>query len=304
MFGGNKRMVRRRQQGILTGMPFMANVSDKTFTDDAGRRVYLAKPARRVVSLAPSVTEILFAVGLDAEVVGVTTFCDYPAKAKSKPKVGSSVPNLEAILGLKPDLIVGNKDFVRPDVLAKLEQLKIPVFLLFPRTVEEILGHIGTVGRLVGRDREARAVVQGLRDRLSEVRSRMASAKPVRVFYVVNTDPLISVGSGSFIHQMLELAGGENIVGQTAIPYPKVSLEEVLRRDPEVLLFPVGTAEGIPEAEQQRWRKWTTLSAVAHNRLHQVRAELVNRPGPRVVDGVEALAKVLHPGMISRAGGG
>ena len=297
-------MVKRRQQGILTGMPFMANVSDKTFTDDVGRRVYLAKPARRVVSLAPSATEILFAVGLDAEVVGVTTFCDYPAQAKSKPKIGSSIPNLEAILGLKPDLIVGNKDFVRPDVLAKLEQLKIPVFILSPKTVEDILVHISTVGRLVGHDREARAVVQGLRDRLSEIRSRMASAKPIRVFYVVNTDPLISVGAGSFIHQMLELAGGENIVGQTAVSYPKVSLEEVLRRDPEVLLFPVGTSEGIPETEQQRWRKWTSLAAVAHNRLHQVRAELVNRPGPRVIDGIEALAKALHPSMFSRAIGG
>ncbi len=296
--------MKRRQQGILTGMPFMANVSEKTFTDDLGRRVYLAKPARRVVSLAPSATEILFAVGLDAEVVGVTTFCDYPAQAKSKPKVGSSIPNIEAILGLKPDLIVGNKDFIRPDILAKLDQLKIPVFILSPKTVEDILGHITTVGHLVGRDKEARAVVQGLRDRLGEIRSRTAAARPVRVFYVINTDPLISVGSGSFIHQMLELAGGENIVGQTPASYPKVSLEEVLRRDPEVLLFPVGTAEGIPEAEQQRWRKWTTLSAVAHNRLYQVKAELVNRPGPRVVDGIEALAKAIRPGMAFRSGGG
>ena len=297
-------MVKRRQQGILTGMPFMANVSDKTFTDDIGRRVYLAKPARRVVSLAPSVTEILFAVGLESEVVGVTTFCDYPLQARSKPKIGSSTPNLEAILGLKPDLVVGNKDFIRPDALAKLEQLKIPVFILAPKTVEDILGHISTVGRLAGREKEARLVGRGLRERLVEIRNRMGAVKPARVFYVVNTDPLISVGSGSFIHQMLELAGGENIVGQTTVPYPKVSLEEVLRRDPEVLLFPVGTSEGIPEVEQQRWHKWPSLSAVAHNRLHQVKAELVNRPGPRVIDGVEALARAIHPGSFPRTGGG
>ena len=298
-------MVKRRQQGILTGMPFMANVSEKTFTDDIGRRVYLAKPARRVVSLAPSATEILFAVGLDSEIVGVTTFCDYPPAAKAKPKIGSSIQNLEAIIGLKPDLVLAVKsEIVRPDILAKLEQLKIPIFILAPKTIEDILGHISTVGRLVGHDRDARVVAQGLRERLSELRSRMASVKPVRVFYVVNTDPLISVGSGSFIHQMLELAGGENIVGHTSIPYPKVSLEEVLRRDPEVLLFPVGTSEGIPEVEQQRWRKWTTISAVAHNRLHQVKAELVNRPGPRAIEGVEAVARALHPGMFSRASGG
>ncbi len=297
--------MKRRQQGILTGMPFMANVSEKTFTDDIGRRVYLANPARRVVSLAPSATEILFAVGLDSEIVGVTTFCDYPPAAKAKPKIGSSIQNLEAIIGLKPDLVLAVKsEIVRPDILAKLEQLKIPIFILAPKTIEDILGHISTVGRLVGHERDARVVVQGLRERLSVLRSRMGAVKPVRVFYVVNTDPLISVGSGSFIHQMLEMAGGENIVGHTSIPYPKVSLEEVLRRDPEVLLFPVGTSEGIPEAEQQRWRKWTTLSAVAHNRLHQVKAELVNRPGPRVVEGVEAVARALHPGMFSRASGG
>ena len=111
---GKPRVVKRRQQGILTGMPFMANVSEKTFTDDIGRRVYLAKPARRVVSLAPSVTEILFAVGLDAEVVGVTTFCDYPPAAKAKPKVGSSIQNLEAIIGLKPDLVLAVKSEIVP----------------------------------------------------------------------------------------------------------------------------------------------------------------------------------------------
>ncbi len=302
MFEGHSSMKRRRQ-GILTGMPFMANVSEKTFTDDIGRRVYLANPARRVVSLAPSLTEILFAVGLDAEVVGVTTFCDYPAQARSKPKIGSSIQNLEAIIGLKPDLVLAVKsEIVHPDVLVKLEQLKIPIFILAPKTIEDILGHISTVGSLVGHDRAARTVAQGLRERLSDLRSRMGAARPVRVFYVVNTDPLISVGSGSFIHQMLELAGGENIVGHTAIPYPKVLLEEVLQRDPEVLLFPVGAGEGVPEAEQQRWRKWTTLSAVAHNRLHQVKAELVNRPGPRVVDGIESLAKAIRLGMASQVG--
>jgi iron complex transport system substrate-binding protein len=289
----------RRQQGILTGMPFMANLSDQTFIDDLGRKVYLAKPARRVISLAPSVTEILFAVGLDSEVVGVTTFCDYPSQARLKPKIGSSIPNLEAILGLKPDLVIGNKDFIRPDVLAKLEQLRVPVFLLLPKTVEDIFAHISTVGRLVNHVKESRAVVQGLRDRVNVVRQRMTSVKRVRVFYVVNSDPLISVGAGSFIHQILGLAGGENITGRTQTPYPKVSLEDVLRKNPEILLFPIGTNEGIPEAEQQRWRKWTTLSAVAKNRLYRVKGDLVNRPGPRVLDGIEVLAKLFHPDLFA-----
>jgi iron complex transport system substrate-binding protein len=287
--------MKRRQQGILTGMPFMANLAERTFIDDLGRKVYIAKPPRRIVSVAPSVTEMLFAVGLDAEVVGVTTFCDYPPQATQKTKIGSSTPNLEAILGVKPDLIIGNQYFIRPDALAKLEQLGIPVFLLTPKKVEDILGHITTIGRLVGHEKEARGVVQGLRDRLKEMSRRMAATRPMRVFYVISMDPLISVGSTSFIHQMLELAGGENIVGRTATPYPKVSLEEVLRRAPEAIIFPVGTTEGIPEAEQQQWRKWTSLPAVVGNRLYQVKSELVNRPGPRVIDGVEVLAHLLHP---------
>ena len=281
----------------------MTNLSERTFVDDLGRKVYLANPAQRIISLAPSVTEILFAVGLDSEVVGVTTFCDYPPQAKLKPKIGSSIPNLEAILGLKPDLVLG-QEFIRPDTLAKLEQLRVPIFLMSPKTVEDIFGHINTVGRLVGHEKEARGVVQGLRDRLSDLRRRMGSVKRVRVFYIVNSEPLISVGSGSFIHQMLELAGGENIVGRTQTAYPKVSLEEVLRRDPEVLLFPVGTSEGIPEAEQQQWRKWTSLSAVSQNRLYQVKGEFVNRPGPRVIEGIEILAQLFHPAPFSRRQGG
>ena len=275
----------------------MTNLADRSFVDDLGRKIYLAKPARRIISLAPSVTEILFAVGLDAEIVGVTTFCDYPTQAKFKPKIGSSIPNLEAILGLKPDLVIGNQDFIRPDVLAKLDQLGVPVFLLAPKTIEDILGHIHTIGRLVGHEKDARFVVDGVRERLIEIRHRMAPVRRVRVFYVVNTDPLISVGPTSFIHQMLQAAGGDNIAARATAAYPKVSLEEVLRKDPEAIIFPVGTTEGIPEAEQQRWRKWKGLSAVSQDRLYQVSAELVNRPGPRVIDGVQLLAQLLHPDL-------
>src|SRR2546426_7147349 len=187
-------------------MRFMANLADQSSRDGWGRRWSRPTAPRRIVSLAPSVTEILFAVGLDAEVVGVTTFCDYPAQAKTRPKIGAAIPNLEAILGLKPDLVVAG-DNVRPDVLAKLEQLKIPVFVLFAKTLEDVLGHISTIGRMVGHEPEARRVGPGLRARLADIRRRTASVRRVRTFYVVNTDPLISVAQGSFIHHMIETAG-------------------------------------------------------------------------------------------------
>jgi iron complex transport system substrate-binding protein len=127
--------------------------------------------------------------------------------------------------------------------------------------------------------------------------------KRVRVFYVVNTDPLISVGPGSYIAHILEIAGGENILGKAQAPYPRVPIEEVLRQDPEVLVFPVGIEEGIPESEQQLWRRWSNLSAVVHNRLYQVKGDLVNRPGPRVIEGVEALSRILHPSLFPPIGG-
>ena len=276
---GNVSVMRRRQPGILTGMPFMANLADRSFVDDLGRKIYLAKPARRIISLAPSVTEILFAVGLDAEIVGVTTFCDYPPQAKSKPKIGSSIPNLEAILGLKPDLVIGNQDFIRPDVLAKLDQLGVPVFLLAPKTIEDILGHIHTVGRLVGHEKDARFVVDGMRERLIEIRHRTAPVRRVRVFYVINTDPLISVGPASFIHQMLQAAGGDNIAARATrhiLKYHLKKLFEVIRKS----LF----SRLVRPKEFLRLNRSNGENGRACLPCHRTgcircRAELINRPG-------------------------
>ncbi|MDP1769864.1 MAG: helical backbone metal receptor [Nitrospirota bacterium] len=139
----------RRQQGILTGMPFMANVSARAYVDDAGRRMYFAKPPARIVSLAPSITEMLFAMEAGAQLVGVTDFCDYPPEALTKPKVGYSNPNLETLVALQPDLVVAPHDFLKPDIIVKLEQLKIPVFILADKNVEGIFVHIQTLGLIV-----------------------------------------------------------------------------------------------------------------------------------------------------------
>jgi iron complex transport system substrate-binding protein len=130
--------MKRRQQGILTGMPFMAHVSSRSFVDDAGRKIYLAKTPARIVSLAPSVTEMLFAIGAGEQLVGVTDFCDYPPEASTKPKLGYANPNLESLMALQPDLVLAPQEFLKPDVILKLEQLKVPVFILSATTVEDI----------------------------------------------------------------------------------------------------------------------------------------------------------------------
>ena len=208
--------MKRRQQGILTGMPFMAHVSSRAFVDDAGRRVYLAKAPSRIISLAPSVTEMLFAIGAGTQVVGVTQFCDFPAEAKQKTKVGYTNPNLESLVALDPDLIVAPQEFLKPDLIGKLEQLKIPVFILADRTVEDVFAHIQTLGRMLDRSTEATALGMDLRQHIARIKARTQSAVPVRVLYVLNSEPLITVGPGSFIDQLIGLAGGVNVAAKSA----------------------------------------------------------------------------------------
>ncbi len=302
-FSDPSDLMKRRQQGILTGMPFMANVAPRTFVDDLGRKLYLAETPKRIVSLAPSVTEILFAIGLDQEIVGVTEFCNYPPAASDKPKVGYSQPNLEAIVALRPELIIAPNSFLRVDVLNRLEQLKIPTFLLDPRTVEDIVTHVQVLGRMVGRVPESLKVSETIRKKIARLSERLTGRRRPTLLFVLNTDPLMTVGPGSYIHQLIELAGARNVAENAGAPYPRLSMEEVLRRNPEFLLFPTGRVEGIPQAEQDQWRRWTSLEAVKRNQLVQVDADVLNRPGPRVAEGLEALVTILHPDVIDSAKG-
>jgi iron complex transport system substrate-binding protein len=287
--------MKRRQQGILTGMPFMAHVSSRSFVDDAGHRLYLAKPPARIVSLAPSITEILFSIGLDEQIVGVTEFCDYPLAAKSKAKVGYANPSVEVIITLRPDLVLAPRDFLRPDLQVKLEQLKIPVFVLDAHTLEDIPLQIHTLGKMFEKVPAANAVTQLMRQRMADIRQAVGQRSVRRVLYVLNSQPLITVGPGSFIHQMIGVAGGMNIATQASEAYPRLSMETVLKEDPEVLIFPSGEVETVPRSEQQQWRRWDSLSAVKHQRFHEVSSSLLNRPGPRVVEGLEQLARAIHP---------
>ena len=291
--------VKRRQQGILTGMPFMANITPRTFVDDAGRKLYVAKAPQRVVSLAPSITEMLFALGLDEQVVGVTEFCDFPAGAAAKPKIGYANPNLESLIALRPDLIVAPREFHRANVLAKLDELKIPVFLLEATSLENIFSHIHQLGRIFDRSPAAQAMTQAMRQRMAEISGRAEHLPRTRVLYVINSQPLITVGPGSYIHQMIGLVGGINIASGASSAYPRLTMETVLREDPEILIFPRGSVETVPRSEQQEWRRWTTLTAVQQNRLREVSANALNRPGPRVMEGLEELARVIHPEAFS-----
>lgn len=287
--------MKRRQQGILTGMPFMANVTPRTFVDAGGRKLFLAKGPSRVVSMAPSITEILFAIGAADRIAAVTEYCDFPPDVRSKARLKGTNPSAEQIVALKPDLVLIPQDFVKPDLVQQLDRLKIPTFLLNATSIEDVLSQIQTVARMLGNQQAGDVVAAAMRERIAAVKQSVESRPRPQVLYVLNTDPLQTVGPGSFIHQLIELAGGINIAAEAGTAYPRLSVEDVIARDPDFLVFPSGDQEGIPELERQQWRRWSSLSAVKHDRLVSVPSVLVDRPGPRIVEGLESLARVLHP---------
>lgn len=281
--------------GFLPLSAWPAEPSRQTLVDDLGRRVTLSSTPRRIVSLAPSVTETLFAIGLGTRVVGVTQFCDYPPEAQSKPKVGYTHPNLETIVALEPDLILAPRELLRVDILGKLEQLQIPTYILDATTVASVLARIQTLGRILEASAAADDVVHRMQKHIGEIKARTARLSRPRVLYVLNSEPLITIGPGSYLHEAIEIAGGSNVAARARVAYPRLSMEAVLQEDPEVILFPTGRAEGIAEGEEERWQRWTTLSAIRLKQLRRVPNELLNRPGPRIVQGIEALARAIHP---------
>jgi iron complex transport system substrate-binding protein len=266
-----------------------------TIRDDLNRSIHFVKAPTRVVSLAPSITEMLFALGLDRDIIAVTQFCDYPPQALVKQKVGYSNPSIEAIVALNPDLIIAPREFLRADLLGQIEQLHIPLVVFSANSVTDIATHLSKLGAIFGRTAQADATIRDLQQRIESIRRVTAGRPAVRVLYVLNSHPLITVGPGSFIHELIGLAGGSNVAAGTAVPYPRLNMEVVLREDPDVLLFPVGKVESVPLNEQNVWQQWPGLSAVQHGRLRHVPSDLLNRPGPRIGDGLEALARAIHP---------
>jgi iron complex transport system substrate-binding protein len=267
----------------------------RSFTDDLQRTVSVRALPTRVISLAPSVTEMLFAIGLDREIIAVTPFCDYPPAAVQRPKIGYANPGLESIVAFDPDLVIAPAEFLRSDLLGKLEQLKIPTLVLSAQSLEDIEKHLQLFGRVFNRSSEADAVIRAMQQRIETAISRARQSRPVRVLYVLNSQPLITVGPGSYIHELLERAGAVNIAASATAPYPRIGMDTVLKGDPEILLFPVGKTETVPAADREAWKRWTDITAVRTGRLHVIPSDVINRPGPRIVDALDALVAIFHP---------
>jgi len=270
------------------------------FTDGIGRQVVLDQTPRRIVALAPSVTETLYFLGLGDRVVGVTRFSAYPPEAAQKPKVGSYVNlNPERIIGLTPDLIIGTADGNPPAVIRLLERAGIPVFVLNPRNIRQVIESLVRVGELCGVRERALVLADGLTRRVDAIVAKTADrAKPV-VFLQVNLKPIMAANGNTFLNDLIRLAGGVNMTRDEPVTYPRIGLEAVIRGvirgRPEVILISSMDRDGAFEAARRQWLNWTLIPAVKHGRVHLVDSDLTDRPSPRIVRGLEILARYIHP---------
>jgi iron complex transport system substrate-binding protein len=264
--------------------------------DDLGREVRFNHPPQRIVSLDPSITEILFVLGLNNEVVGVTNYCDYPEQARSKSKVGGYInPNIEAIALLEPDLVVTTLKTNTPRLIQQLEDFGITVFVLDPKKIEDIFENISSLAKLTYREEKAGEFLGALKERLHGVRKKVAGISRPGVFLGMGKDPLISVGPGSFAHDLIEIAGGRNVTGQSSSRYRRYTLEEILLANPEVIIICSMAPDDLCLSQKRWWKKWTNISAVRNGRIYVIEANLLTRPGPRMVEGLMEMAKAIHP---------
>jgi iron complex transport system substrate-binding protein len=267
-----------------------------TVTDDLGREVNIEKTPECVVSLAPSITEILFALDLGDKVVGVTEHCDYPEAAKAKPQVGGYfTTSLESILDQDPDLIL--TDGYDP-VIEQIKERGIPMLVLQPNDIAGIFKDINLIGEVMNEEKEAAKLVDGLQRRLDAVTESSANAatRPT-VFYEIDASDQAkpwTVGPGSFTDALITLAGGQNILKDGGA-YPQINLEKLLSGDPDLVIlgdYPYVT----PQQVKARAGVWQRIPAVKDGRVYAISdPSLTSRPGPRIIDGLEELARIIHP---------
>jgi iron complex transport system substrate-binding protein len=255
--------------------------------DDAGNDVTLAGPAQRIVSLAPHATEMLFAAGAGGALVGVVAHSDWPAAARTLPRVGDAAAlDLERIASLRPDLVVA-WPYTAPAQLAALRAQKVAVFVSDPATLAGIPDDVDKLGTLAGTRGIATVSAAALRSRIADLTAKHAHDARLRVFYEVWNEPLYTVGGRHLISQAIDVCGGENVFASLSIPAPSVTVEAVLAAAPDVIVG--GDDAGKRPAWLDDWKRWPSMPAVRDGNLYGAAGDLLHRPGPRFVDGVAAL---------------
>jgi iron complex transport system substrate-binding protein len=263
--------------------------------DQTGRTVNIPENPRRLLSLAPNITEIVYALGLGDELVGDTDYCDFPTQAKNKPHVGTMVnPSLERVVALKPDLALGTPEANRRETADQLERLGIPLYGVTASTLAGTLASIEDLGKILGRAAEAKSLVAQMQARIDRVQKRIEGQPKPKVLFLVWYRPLITVGPNTFIADVIRAAGGipieENLKGE----WPRLTLEELLPQNPAVILLPNSESFSPSLEEFRSLPGWRDLRAVKERRMYFV-SEAIERPGPRLVDVLEELAGILHP---------
>lgn len=261
--------------------------------DDRGLSVRLQRPAQRIISLAPHATELLFAAGGGARLVGTVEWSDWPPAARQVPRIGDSRSvDVERVLALRPDLLLLWDHGGNAALLRRLEDLGIPVFYSSPRTLEDMISSIERLGLLLGTQAQARPVAQGLRQRVQQLRRQYAQRSPVPVFYQVWHQPLMTLGGASMLGDVLQLCGGRSIFPELQAPAPVVEREAVLARNPEAIIS--STRGARRDAGLLAWQRWPQLLAVKNANLLALEADHMDRPGPRLLDGAQSLCEQLE----------
>ncbi len=269
-------------------------------TDQAGRVVRIEKMPEKIISLAPSNTEIVFALGLADRLVGVREFCDYPEAAKDKPKIGGfSTVDIEKVVAIEPDLILAT-NIHQKEVIPALERFGLTVLILDPQTLDEVMEAITLIGKGTGEQEAADQLVAEMSNRIKAVTDKtdnLPEAQRPRAFYVVWHEPLMTVGSDTRIHELIRLAGGINIAQEIGEGYPTMSLEAVIQANPQVIVAGSGMGKGadLPFQFVATESRLKDVAARINNRVYEINTDLIGRPGPRIVEALEQLAKMIHP---------
>ncbi|QTA82616.1 putative ABC transporter, substrate-binding protein [Desulfonema limicola] len=272
------------------------DLSAKTLKDQAGRIVNMPDNPVRIVSLAPSITEIVFSLEQEKRLAGVTQFSDFPVQAQKMPKVGSYVHlDLEKIVSLKPDLCIAIKDGNPVEVIARLEKMGIPVYAVNPVNMDSVLTAIKEIGNILNAETQAEVLTQNMISRINHVKTQVAKLRHrPGVFFQIGINPIVAVGRKTFIHELIVNAGGTNL-SQGDIPYPRFSHEQVIALSPEILIITSMARGEIFQKVKEQWKRWPEMPAVKNNRIYLVDSNIFDRPTPRMVTGLEQLFGIIHP---------
>jgi len=262
----------------------------RVFKDALGRDVSLPHDVKRVVSLAPNLTEMIYAVGGGEKLVGDTTYCDFPEAAKSVQKIGDTMsPNMEAIIALHPDVVFVSTASQIEAFMRTLAERNIAVYVVDAKSVEEVLASIQTIGDILGTKPEADKTVAALKARLDAVRSQVRGKTVRRVFVQISKEPLFTAGREAYLNEAVQIAGGESVTREVPGAYPNLSRETALKLDPDAII--IADTEGHHDPNSA----FANSAAVKNGQVFRINADLLSRPGPRIVDGIEAVARDLHP---------